>query len=128
VARSDWSTCRDLIGPRVLAVATSLFDRLESKKFEKICKKSQISSPIPLYISLPGWSSLHTPFHLISLFQTRLFYSYETIDSTVGPSIYYNATLSLATRIQMDNEMTDTSMYTQLLNDLVERVWGHNNH
>jgi hypothetical protein len=30
--------------------------------------------------------------------------------------------------IQMDNEMTDTSMYTQLLNDLVERVWGHNNH
>ena len=30
--------------------------------------------------------------------------------------------------IQMDNEMTDTSMYTQLLNDLVEYVWGHNNH
>jgi hypothetical protein len=28
----------------------------------------------------------------------------------------------------MDNEMTDTSMYTQLLNDLVEHVWGHNNH
>jgi hypothetical protein len=25
VARSDWSTCRDLIGPRVLAVATSRF-------------------------------------------------------------------------------------------------------
>lgn len=71
VARSDWSTCRDLIGPRVLAV----FDRLESKKFEKNCKKLQISSPIPLYISLPGWSSFHTPFHLISLFQTRLFYS-----------------------------------------------------
>jgi hypothetical protein len=50
VARSDWSTCRDLIGPRVLAVATSRFDRLESKKFEKNYKKSQISSPIPLYI------------------------------------------------------------------------------
>jgi hypothetical protein len=40
VARSDWSTCHDLIGPRVLAVATSRFDRLESKKFEKNCKKS----------------------------------------------------------------------------------------
>ena len=25
VARSDWSTCRDLIGPRVIAVATSRF-------------------------------------------------------------------------------------------------------
>jgi hypothetical protein len=25
VARSDWSTCRDLIGPRVLAVTTSRF-------------------------------------------------------------------------------------------------------
>jgi hypothetical protein len=25
VARSDWSTCRDLMGPRVLAVATSRF-------------------------------------------------------------------------------------------------------
>jgi hypothetical protein len=25
MARSDWSTCRDLIGPRVLAVATSRF-------------------------------------------------------------------------------------------------------
>jgi hypothetical protein len=25
VARSNWSTCRDLIGPRVLAVATSRF-------------------------------------------------------------------------------------------------------
>jgi hypothetical protein len=54
--------------------------------------------------------------------------TYETVDSTVGPSIYYNATPSLAARIQMDNEMTDTSMYTQLLNDLVEHVWGHNNH
>eukprot|EP00267_Zea_mays_P022088 XP_008646526.1 uncharacterized protein LOC103628014 [Zea mays] len=48
--------------------------------------------------------------------------TYETVDSTVGPSIYYNATPSLAARIQMDNEMTDTSMYTQLLNDLVEHV------
>jgi hypothetical protein len=75
VARSDWSTCRDLIGPCVLALQLAVFDRLESKKFEKNCKKSQISSPIPLYISLPGWSSFHTPFHLISLFQTRLFYS-----------------------------------------------------
>ena len=54
--------------------------------------------------------------------------TYETVDSTVGPSIYCNATPSLAARIQMDNEMTDTSMYTQLLNDLVEHVWGHNNH
>ena len=54
--------------------------------------------------------------------------TYETVDSTVGPSIYYNATPSLAAKIQMDNEITDTSMYTQLLNDLVEHVWGHNNH
>jgi hypothetical protein len=54
--------------------------------------------------------------------------TYETTDSTVGPLIYYNATPSLAARIQMDNEMTDTSMYTQLLNNLVEHVWGHNNH
>jgi hypothetical protein len=54
--------------------------------------------------------------------------TYETVDYTVGPSIYYSATPSLAARIQMDNEMTDTSMYTQLLNDLVEHVWRHNNH
>jgi hypothetical protein len=37
--------------------------------------------------------------------------TYETIDSTVGPSIYYNATPSLAARIQMDNETIDTWMY-----------------
>jgi hypothetical protein len=38
--------------------------------------------------------------------------TYETVDSTVSPSIYYNATPSLAARIQMDNEMIDTWMYT----------------
>jgi hypothetical protein len=31
-------------------------------------------------------------------------------------------------RIQMDIEMTDTSMYTQFQHDLVEHVWGRNNH
>jgi hypothetical protein len=54
--------------------------------------------------------------------------TYETINSTVGLAIYYNAPPSLAARIQMDTEMIDTSMYTQLNHDLVEHVWGHNNH
>jgi hypothetical protein len=54
--------------------------------------------------------------------------TYETIDSTVGLAIYYNTPPSLAARIQMDTEMIDTSMYTQLNHDLVEHVWGHNNH
>jgi hypothetical protein len=71
VARSDWSTCRDLIGPRVLAVATSRFDRLESKKFEKNYKKSQISSPIPLYI-YPYPGGAHSTHHSISFFSSKL--------------------------------------------------------
>jgi hypothetical protein len=51
-------------------------------------------------------------------------------DSTVGLLIYYKATpnLAVAARIQMDIEMTDTSMYTQFQHDLVEHVWGRNNH
>jgi hypothetical protein len=38
---------------------------LESKKFEKIAKNHK-------FHPLPGWSSFHTPFHLIFLFQTPL--------------------------------------------------------
>lgn len=42
--------------------------------------------------------------------------------------IHYNAHSSLATRIQMDTEMMDTSMYTQIQLSLVEHVWGRNHH
>jgi hypothetical protein len=39
VARSDWSTCRDLIGPRVLAVATSRFRPFGVQKNRKKLQK-----------------------------------------------------------------------------------------
>jgi hypothetical protein len=139
----------------------AVFDRLESKKFEKKLQKITNFIPNPsIYIPtrlelIPHTISSHfslpnSPFLLIFTScllglimracvilhnmiidderDADLDETYETVDSTVGPSIYYNATPSLAARIQMDNEMTDTSMYTQLLNDLVEHVWGHNNH
>ncbi|KAK1648083.1 hypothetical protein QYE76_065888 [Lolium multiflorum] len=50
---------------------------------------------------------------------------YETIDSNVGPAIHNNAPPSLAARIQMDNEMRDSPMYTQLQHDLIEHVWAN---
>ncbi|XP_051219997.1 uncharacterized protein [Lolium perenne] len=50
---------------------------------------------------------------------------YETVDSNVGPAIHNNAPPSLAARIQMDNEMRDSPMYTQLQHDLIEHVWAN---
>jgi hypothetical protein len=70
VARSDWSTCRDLIGPRVLVVATSRFWPFGVQKIRKNCKKSQISSPLPLYIPYPGGA--HFTHHSISFFSSKL--------------------------------------------------------
>ena len=52
---------------------------------------------------------------------------YETIASNVGPAIHNNAPLSLAARIQMDTEMRDSPMYTQLQQDLIEHVWAKSN-
>ncbi|XP_051207967.2 uncharacterized protein [Lolium perenne] len=45
---------------------------------------------------------------------TNLENIYETVDSNVGPAIHNNAPPSLAARIQMDNEMRDSPMYTQI--------------
>ncbi|KAM0836460.1 hypothetical protein ACQ4PT_062309 [Festuca glaucescens] len=50
---------------------------------------------------------------------------YETVDSNVGPAIHNHAPPSLAARIQMDNEMSDSPMYTQLQHDLIEHVWAN---
>ncbi|KAK1618862.1 hypothetical protein QYE76_024379 [Lolium multiflorum] len=56
---------------------------------------------------------------------TNLENIYETVDSNVGPAIHKNAPPSLAARIQMDNEMRDSPMYTQLQHDLIEHVWAN---
>ncbi|XP_051197093.1 uncharacterized protein [Lolium perenne] len=56
---------------------------------------------------------------------TNLKNIYETVDSNVGPVIHNNASPSLAARIQMDNEMRDSPMYTQLQHDLIEHVWAN---
>ncbi|KAK1612795.1 hypothetical protein QYE76_036468 [Lolium multiflorum] len=56
---------------------------------------------------------------------TNLENIYETVDSNVGPAIHNNAPPSLAARIQMDNEMRDSPMYTQLQHDLIEHVWAN---
>ncbi|XP_071680433.1 uncharacterized protein [Lolium perenne] len=56
---------------------------------------------------------------------TNLENIYETVDSNVGPAIHNHAPLSLAARIQMDNEMRDSPMYTQLQHDLIEHVWAN---
>lgn len=66
VARSDWSTCRDLIGPRVVAV----FDRLELKKFEKNAKKHKFH-PQSLYI-YPYPGGAHSTHHSILFFSSKL--------------------------------------------------------
>ena len=58
---------------------------------------------------------------------TRLDDIYETVDSNVGPPIHNNAPPSLAARIQMDTEMRDSPMYTQLQQDLIEHVWAKSN-
>ncbi|KAK1601275.1 hypothetical protein QYE76_017229 [Lolium multiflorum] len=50
---------------------------------------------------------------------------YETVDSNVGPAIHHHAPPSLAARIQMDTEMRDSPMYTQLQHDLMEHVWAN---
>ena len=50
---------------------------------------------------------------------------YETVASNVGPAIRNNAPPSLAARIQMDNEMRASPMYTQLQQDLIEHVWAN---
>ena len=50
---------------------------------------------------------------------------YETVASNVGPAIHNNAPPGLAARIQMDNEMRDSPMYTQLQQDLIEHVWAN---
>jgi hypothetical protein len=51
---------------------------------------------------------------------------YETVASNVGPAIHQHAPPSLAARIQMDTEMRESPMYTQLQHDLMEHVWAHN--
>nr|XP_051217860.1 uncharacterized protein LOC127335276 [Lolium perenne] len=56
---------------------------------------------------------------------TNLENIYETVDSNVGPAIHNHAPPSLAARIQMDNEMRDSPMYTQLQHDLIEHVWAN---
>nr|XP_051222271.1 uncharacterized protein LOC127340573 [Lolium perenne] len=56
---------------------------------------------------------------------TNLENIYETVDSNVGPVIHNNAPPSLAARVQMDNEMRDSPMYTQLQHDLIEHVWAN---
>ena len=56
---------------------------------------------------------------------TNLENSYETVESNVGPAIHNHAPPSLAARIQMDNEMRDSPMYTQLQQDLIEHVWAN---
>jgi hypothetical protein len=58
---------------------------------------------------------------------TNLQAIYETVDSNVGPAIHNNAPPSLAARIQMDTEMRDSPMYTQLQHDLIEHVWAAHN-
>ncbi|KAK1650361.1 hypothetical protein QYE76_068166 [Lolium multiflorum] len=57
---------------------------------------------------------------------TNLEHNYETVESNVGPAIHHHAPPSLAARIQMDNEMRDSPVYTQLQQDLIEHVWAHN--
>ncbi|KAK1668603.1 hypothetical protein QYE76_056762 [Lolium multiflorum] len=57
---------------------------------------------------------------------TNLEHTYETVESNVGPAIHHHAPPSLAARIQMDNEMRDSPVYTQLQQDLIEHVWAHN--
>nr|XP_051212106.1 uncharacterized protein LOC127329666 [Lolium perenne] len=56
---------------------------------------------------------------------TNLENIYETVDSNVGPAIHNHAPPNLAARIQMDNEMRDSPMYTQLQHDLIEHVWAN---
>jgi hypothetical protein len=53
--------------------------------------------------------------------------NYETVASSAGPAIHYNAPPSLATRIQREAEMTSAPGYSQLQLDLIEHVW-HKNH
>ena len=55
---------------------------------------------------------------------TNLPDNYETVDSYVSPAIHHHAPPSLAARIQMDNEMRDSPMYTQLQQDLIAHVWA----
>ncbi|KAK1610516.1 hypothetical protein QYE76_034189 [Lolium multiflorum] len=57
---------------------------------------------------------------------TNLEHNYETVESNIGPAIHHHAPPSLAARIQMDNEMRDSPVYTQLQQDLIEHVWAHN--
>ncbi|XP_051190328.1 uncharacterized protein [Lolium perenne] len=57
---------------------------------------------------------------------TNLEHTYETVESNVGPAIHHHAPPSLAARIQMDNDMRDSPVYTQLQQDLIEHVWAHN--
>ncbi|KAK1617604.1 hypothetical protein QYE76_023121 [Lolium multiflorum] len=57
---------------------------------------------------------------------TNLEHNYETVESNVGPAIHHHAPPSLAARIQMDNEMRASPVYTQLQQDLIEHVWAHN--
>ena len=57
---------------------------------------------------------------------TNLEDNYETVVSSVGPAIQNNAPPSLAAKIQMDNEMRDSPMYTQLQHDLIEHLWANN--
>ncbi|KAK1610641.1 hypothetical protein QYE76_034314 [Lolium multiflorum] len=54
---------------------------------------------------------------------TNLEHTYETVESNVGPAIHHHAPPSLAARIQMDNEMRDSPVYTQLQQDLIEHEW-----
>ncbi|XP_051202538.2 uncharacterized protein [Lolium perenne] len=56
---------------------------------------------------------------------TNLENNYETVESNVGSAIHHHAPPSLAARIQMDNEMRDSPMYTQLQHDLIEHVWAN---
>jgi hypothetical protein len=56
---------------------------------------------------------------------TNLDEIYETVASNVGPAIHQDAPPSLAARIQMDTEMSDSPMYAQLQQDLIEHVWAH---
>ncbi|XP_071681414.1 uncharacterized protein [Lolium perenne] len=57
---------------------------------------------------------------------TNLEQTYEIVESNVGPAIHHHAPPSLAARIQMDNDMRDSPVYTQLQQDLIEHVWAHN--
>lgn len=56
---------------------------------------------------------------------TNLDNIYETVASNVGPAIHHHAPPSLAARIQMDTEMRESPMYTQLQHDLIEHVWAN---